>query len=157
MTSTSAPVRPPAPTPRPTTQLGPGARRFGYSLAIVLNAVALWLVHQLVGWGWPGFLTDAFTEALPLLAASLVASIVVNLVFLTRDRGRVRALGDLTTSAFGIAVSLQLLRVFPVDFTGYDHDWAWLVRMVLLVGVIGSAIGAVLALVRLAGGTDRRD
>lgn len=156
MTSASAPVRHPASAPHPTTNLGPGARRFGYSLAIVLNAVALWVVHQLVGWGWPGFLTGAFSEVLPLLSASLVASIVVNLVFLARDRGRIRALGDLTTSAFGIAVSLQLLRVFPVDFSGYDHDWAWLVRVVLLVGMIGSAIGAAIAFGRLVLGKDRR-
>ena len=157
MTSASAPVRPPAPASPPATNLGPAARRFGHGLAIVLNAAALWLVHQLVGWGWPGFLTDAFAEVLPVLSASLVAQIVANVVFLARDRGRVRALGDLVTSAFGIAVSLQLLRVFPFTFAGYDHDWAWLVRVVLLVGVIGSAIGAVVAFVRLLGGPGRRD
>lgn len=137
----------------PSTDLRPtAARRFGYSLAVVGNAVGLWLVHQLLDWHWPAFLTADFREVLPLLSASLVAGLVANVVFHVRDRGVVRALGDGVTSALGIAVSVRLLQVFPVDFTGYDRDWSGLVRVLLVVGIVGSAIGLVAALARLLPG-----
>jgi hypothetical protein len=138
--------------PAPSTR-GPSAtaRRFGYLLAIGANAVALWIAHQLLAWQWPGFLTDDFAQVLGLVTASLIASMAVNAGFLVRDRGRVRALGDLVTAALGLAVSLRLWSVFPFDFSTYDTDWSWLFRVGLGVGIVGTVIAVIVQVVRLIG------
>jgi hypothetical protein len=128
------------------------ARRFGYLAAIAVDVVVLWVVHQLLGWGWPAFLTEDFEEVLPLISASLIASMVVNAGFLVRDRGRFRALGDLINAAFGMAVSLRMWAVFPFDFSGYDTDWGWALRVALGVGIVATSIGALVNLVKLITG-----
>jgi hypothetical protein len=139
--------------PSPTKKRPPRtARRFGYVVAIALNVVMLWVVHQVLEWGWPGFLTARFVEVLPLLSASIVASIAVNVGLLAYDRGRFRALTDLVTAAFGLAVTLRFWNVFPFDFTGYDRDWTWLFRAGLVLGIVGTAIGALVAFTRIVGG-----
>ena len=128
----------------PTTRRPAAARRFGYLVAVAANAVLLWVVHQLLVWGWPGFLTEEFAEVLPLISASLIAGMVVNAGLILRDTRRAKALGDLITAAFGLAISARLWTVFPFDFSGYDTDWSGPLRVALGVGVAVMAI-AVLA------------
>lgn len=144
MASTFTPAPTSAPS-RPRT----GARA-GYVVGVAVNAVMLWVAHQLLGWGWPGFLTSDFDRILGVLSASFVAGIVVNAVFLVNDRGRVKPLGDLVTAVFGVLVGLRTWDVFPFDFSGYDHNWSWLVRTFLVVAVVGSAIAVLVNLVKLA-------
>lgn len=139
--------------PHPVVRPGPVAlRRFGYAAAIVVNAVLLWVVHQLLGWAWPGFLAADFEQVLPMLTASLVASMAANAVFLLRDRGRVRALGDLVTSAFAVAVGWRTWTVFPFDFTGYARDWTGLTEVLVVVVTVATAIAVVVNLVQLVTG-----
>ena len=128
----------------PTTRRSSAARRFGYLVAIAVNAVLLWAANQLLVWGWPGFLAEEFTEVLPLISASLIAGMVVNAALLLRDRGRAKALGELITAAFGLAISVRLWTVFPFDFSGYGTDWGGGLRVALGVGIAVMAI-AVLA------------
>ena len=53
-------------------------------------------------------------------------------------------------SAFGIALTWQVLAVFPFRFAGDGFDWAVLIRVLLVLGLVGSAIGVVAGVVRLA-------
>ncbi len=129
-----------------------GVRRVGYLAAIAANAVALWVVHRLLVWGWPGFLTPAFEEVLPLVSASLIVSMLVNAGFVVRDQGRVKAFGDLLNAAFGVAVSLRMWTVFPFDFTGYGTDWTLAVRIALVVGIVATSIAVVVGLVKIIAG-----
>ena len=142
MTSTVAP-------PRATAGPPSAPRRFGYLVSIAVNGVLLWMAHQLLGWGWPGFLTPAFDDVLGLLSASFVVSMVVNAGFLVRDRGWFRALADLVTSGVGLAVVMRMWDVFPFDFSGYQHDWSWAFRIALVVGFVGTLIGIVVNAVTL--------
>lgn len=141
-----------APTPLPTDRRPAAGRRFGYVLAVAINGVFLWISHQLLDWEWPGFLTEEFDRLLPLVTASFVASMVVNTVYLVRDRGRVRSLGELTTAAFGLVVSIRTWTVFPFDFAGYGTDWTWLVRTLLVIGIVGTSIAGIVHLTRLVTG-----
>lgn len=143
-------IRAPA---RSTTQQPTAMRCVGYVMAIVVNAIMLWLVGRLLEWGWPGFLTQDFVEAEGLVSASLVAGIVANAAFLVHDRGRFRALADLVTNGFGLAVTMRLWDVFPFDFSSYATDWTWLVRMVLVLAIVGTAVGIVASVARLLGGS----
>ncbi len=142
MTSTVAP--PPITDHAPTA-----ARRFGYLVSIVVNGVMLWMAHQLLGWGWPGFLTPAFDDVLGLVSASFVVSMVANASFMVRDRGWFRALADLITSGVGLAVVMRMWDVFPFDFSGYEHDWSWAFRTALVVGLVGTLIGIAVNAIKL--------
>jgi hypothetical protein len=147
---TSTPVPAPAARHRPA----PASRRFGYFVAIVLNGTMLWVAHQLLGWGWPDFLTGDFVQVLWLLSASFVAGMVVNAGFLFDDRGRFRALGDLVTAVFGLLVSLRVWNVFPFEFSGYANDWSWLLRTGLGVGIGGTVIAIMVNVAKLLRPTD---
>lgn len=128
-----------------------GARRFGYLVAALLNAVLLWCAHQLLDWEWPGFLTPRFDDVLPIVTASFVAGIVANLVYAVFDGWPVKPIGEIVTACFGVAVGLRVWRVFPFDF-GDGTDWSWLARLIIVVVIVGSALGAVTQSVKLARG-----
>jgi hypothetical protein len=138
-------------------RVGRGAKRFGYLLAAAINAVMLWVVHQLLDWEWPGFLTPEFDDVLPILTFSFVVSIAVNLVYAWRDAYPIKSIGEMTTAAIGFAVTLRTWRVFPFDFSGYDADWSWLVRLILIVAMIGTAIGFVAESVKLGKGPSTKE
>lgn len=150
MGSTLAPARS---TARQPTAL----RRVGHVMAIAVNAIMLWMVARLLEWGWPAFLTEDFVEVEWLVSASLVAGIIVNAAFLVHDRGHFRALGDLVTNGFGLAVTMRTWAVFPFDFSGYATDWTWLVRTVLVIAIVGTAIGIVASLAKFLGGSAPQD
>lgn len=134
-----------------------GAKRFGYLLAAALNGVFLWIVHQLLDWGWPGFLTPEFDDVLPIVTVSFVAGVVANLAYAWNDRWPVKPVGEVTTAAIGFAVAVRTWQVFPFDFSAHDADWSWLVRMILVIVMIGAAIGAIAEFVRLAKGAPPED
>lgn len=119
-------------------------------MGVVVNIVLLWVVHQLLDWDWPGFLTQDFEELLPLITFSLVVSIVGYLLLLAWATSRwLKRLIDVISAAIGAVVLAQMLQVYPFDFTGYDRNWSWLVRLALIVGLVGSIIGLVVGSIRL--------
>ena len=144
MTSILTPARPHAPDHPP---LG---RRLGYLVAISVNAFLWWMAHQLLEWEWPGFLTPAFDDVLPLVSLSFAATIVANVGYLWRDRGSFRAAAELCTSTVALLVSVRMWDVFPFDFSGYDHDWTWLFRTALVIAIVGSAVAMVVNAAKLA-------
>jgi hypothetical protein len=124
------------------------ARRVGYAIAIVLNAVVWYLVNVRPGWAAVPFLTPETAQVVPLFNASLVVGLVANLIYLGYDPRWVKSLGDLCTSAVSLAVLVRLLQVFPFSFTGWS-GWPVLTRVVLVAGLVGTAVGIVAALVSL--------
>ena len=144
---------PTAPPHQPRHRVPTSVKRVGYLVAAAVNGVLLWVAHQLLDWGWPAFLTDDFARVLGLVTASLIAGIVVNLGLAADHRGRVRALADLVTAAFTLAVGLRLWEVFPFDFTGHATDWSTPVRVALGVGIAATGIAIIANLVKLAAGS----
>ena len=126
-----------------------GARRFGYFVAVVVNAMMLWAAHNLLDWRWPSFLTDSFEDLLPIVSASLLVTVAVYIVFWVNDSRPVKALGELLMAAFGVAVALRSWQVFPFDFGAYEYDWSWVARAVIVLAIVGSGIGILVALGRL--------
>jgi hypothetical protein len=124
-------------------------RRFGYLLAAAINAVILYLVNGRPGWQALDFLTGDTNRVLGLLTFSLVVGIVVNLVYVGYDPPWLLAAGNLVTTAIGIAVLARIWQVFPFDFGDASFDWALLIRVLLVVGVGGAAIGVVVYTVSL--------
>ena len=124
-------------------------RRAGYVIAVAINAVLLWVSHQLLDWGWPRFLTGDFEELLPVITLSLVASMVVNALFVVADPPWFKSLCNVVTSAISLAVAVRTWQVFPFDFSSYAVDWSTMARVVVIVAAVGSAIATVVNLVNV--------
>ena len=138
------------PRTMPERTARPG-RRVGYVVAVVVNAVMLYLINVAPGWQVVPFLTGDMTLVLGLVNTTLIASVVANLVYVVADPPRLRALGDVVTTSIGLAAMVRVYMVFPFDF-GDASWWDGATRVLLFVGIVGSGIGIVVALVRLVTG-----
>jgi len=132
----------------------PGTR-IGYVVAALVNLGVLWFVNQLLGWEWPPFLTGDFEEILPWLNASLIATIVVNVIWAVRDPAWFRHLGQIGLNILSLVVAVLTWQVFPFDFSAYSDVWDTVARVVIVVAIVGVSIATLVEFVRLVlpGGT----
>jgi hypothetical protein len=145
MTVTTAQRRPQRrPQPRPK----PASRRFGYTIAMTVNAVLLYLVNVSPGWDAVPFLTHDTTQVIGWVNASIVAGIIANALYLT-DQQWFRALGEIVVTAIGLVALGRLWQVFPFAFDDDGVPWRDVARWVLAIGMAGSVIGLVVNLVQL--------
>lgn len=124
-----------------------GDRRVGYVVAVLVNVAALYAVNVWPGWQALPFLTEDMRLVLGLVNASMLVSIVANMVYFVADPRWLKALGDIVTTAVGIAALVRMWQVFPFDFSGSSFDWALVVRVAMGVAIGGSAIALVVAFV----------
>jgi hypothetical protein len=129
-----------------------GTRRAGYLVGAAINGMLLLAVNLWPGWQVVPFLTVDIERVLLMINLSLAAGLVANLGYALHDAPRVKALGGLVTLGVGGAALIGLLRVFPFDFGDASFDWALVVRILLTVGLVGTAIGMIVQLVALLRG-----
>jgi hypothetical protein len=122
------------------------ARRGSALAGVVANVVLLLLIHVWPGWDVVPFLTAETSEVLVLVTVSLLTGIVVGLVQLARSEAWLVPAGSLVTTAVGLAATVQVLAVFPFDLSS---GWAAVVRVLLVIGIVGAAIGMLVAMVSL--------
>lgn len=125
-------------------------RRFGYSIAIGINVVLLVIVQNILDWGWLPFLTGEFAEVVPWISFSLAASIVANVIYLFNDGHLVKSLGQIGINLISLVVTYQIFTVFPFDFSAYSFDWELVTRIVLILAMVGTGIGALAEIAKLA-------
>jgi hypothetical protein len=130
----------------------PVARRIGYVIGAAVNVALLYAVHVWPGWQAVPFLTEDTRQVLGLVTLSLIAGLVANIIYIAYDAPRWKALGDLVTTAIGVAVMVRVWQVFPFAFTDTTLDWPLVVRVVLVVGIVGAVIGMIVQLVTLVRG-----
>jgi hypothetical protein len=128
------------------------ARRFGYLVAILVNGGLLYAANVWPGWEAVPFLTSETRQVLGLVNASILVSVAANLVYLVNDPRWLKALGDIVTTGVGIAALVRIRAVFPFAFTDTTLDWDLVANVLLVVGIVGSAIGIVVALVTFVRG-----
>jgi hypothetical protein len=121
-------------------------RRGSAAAGVLANLVLLLLIHAWPGWEVVPFLTEETTQVLGLVNASLLTGIAVGLVQLVRTEAWLVPAGSLVTSAVGLAATVRVLTVFPFDLS---PGWETVVRVLLVLGVVGAAIGMLVALISL--------
>lgn len=124
-------------------------RRFGYVVAAAVDLAMLWIAGNLLGWGWPAFLTDAFEDLLPFVAASLLVSVVVNLVWVVHDPPWLKHVGQIAMNVIGLVVAVKTWQIFPFDFSGDAAVWDAVVRIVVGVSIVAMVVSTIVELVRL--------
>jgi hypothetical protein len=134
-----------APSRRPSV----AARRVGYAIAMAVNLVLLYFVNVRPGWSALPVLTEDTTAVLGIFNASLIVGVAVNAAYAVYDARWFKALGDAVTAGIGLVVAIRIWQVFPFDFGESTVNWALLARFVLVVGIVGCAIGLVANVVSL--------
>lgn len=125
----------------------PAARRLGYLIGAVVNALLLYLINRDPGWQAVPFLTDATTEVLGLVNASIAVSLVANLFYVAWDPVWLKALGDLVTISVGVVALVRIWQVWPIDFPA-GSPWDVLARVAVGVGIAGGLVGIVASIGR---------
>lgn len=126
------------------------ARKVGYLVAVLVNGAMLVVVNVRPGWRELSFLTESFVDILWLINLSMVASAVVNAVYLLYDPAWFKSVCQVGVSAIGLTAAIRMLRVFPFDFSAYSFDWAALTRLLLVLAIFGSVVAIIVELARLA-------
>ena len=142
-----------------STSRSSASRRLGYVIAIGINGALLYLINESPGWRSVPFLTSATTQVIGVVNLALAFSVAANAVYLACDARWLRALGDLATTSVGLAAVLAIWDVFPIAFHGSAAFWSVLLRVLVMIGIVGSCIAIVVDLVTLARaavGTGRR-
>jgi len=101
-------------------------------------------------------LTDSFSAILPLLYISSIATIIANLIFLVLGSRLTVAIGKALLNAWSVIVMVTIYVIFPFDFSAYSTNWELIVRILLILGIIGTAIGTIVELAKLASGTEQK-
>ena len=133
--------------------------RSGYVGSAVVQGIMLWLVNGWPGWDAVPFLTRDTELVIGLVNATLVVTLVANLVYAVADPPRLKAFGDLVIAVVGLVALARIRAVFPFDLTS---GWETTVRVLLAISFVVNVIWALwqVALViepHLAGGHGRVD
>ena len=129
-----------------STQQRRAGRRAGYVIAVLVNAVIWFVLNVAPGWQSIGFLSSEFGDVLWLVNLSLIVSVVANLVYLFFDPAWFHAAAQIVVNLVGLIVSWRLLLEFPFDAT---EGWTALIKTLLILAMVGSAIGALVEVFRL--------
>jgi len=125
------------------------ARRTGYVIAMLVNVALLFAIYSWPGWEAAPFLTAATPQVLGWVSASLIAGLAANVVYLVTDPPWLKSLGDLVITGIGLGAMIRVWQVFPFDFGDASFDWAFVFRLLLIVGIVGSVVGLAVQFVTL--------
>lgn len=133
----------------PQTKPSSAGKRFGYAIAAAINGALVFVVHNLLAWDVAPFLTNDFERVVPIITVSLVATVVVNVIYVGYDRGWFKSLSQIGLLGISIAATVRMYEVFPFDFSAYEFDWATLARVVMIIAIVGAGIAIIVELVKL--------
>ncbi len=126
------------------------ARTFGYAVALVVNIVIWYIVHNLDTLHLSFILVDEFGRVLPAFEMALGATIVANACFIAFDPPFLRHGIQVLLNLLSLNVLWAVYRVVPYDF-GSDVLNSVL-RATLLLAVMGVSVATVVQLVQLVFG-----
>jgi hypothetical protein len=129
----------------------PRRRMTDYIFAVIFNIAFLVVVNKVPDWNIV-FITDSFPDILWALNTYLAVSLAGNLVLIFFHPRFLHHLLNAVFAIFGILATSVMLSIFPFDFSELVGEWLnILIRIALIVGIVGSAIGAVVNIVKAVG------
>ncbi|MDH3299402.1 MAG: hypothetical protein OES24_02740 [Acidimicrobiia bacterium] len=131
---------------------GRAVSSFGHLVAIGVNLVLLYIVRNLGEWNLLSFLTEDYDRVVGPLSLSIIATIVGRALRIVLPGRRIGLLIDGVVTAFGFYALLRIFQIFPLEFDPDGFRWDLLVRFVLVVGLLGSAIGVLVTPLRMLQG-----
>ena len=123
-------------------------RQMGYALAAGINFALLVIVN--IVWDDVAFITEEFSKVLWVVSLSLLASVLANVAYILFDPPWFKGVGELTTGLVGLFATWRVWTIFPFDFSAYSFPWETLTRVILIIALVGSAIGVLASLVKVA-------
>jgi hypothetical protein len=122
-----------------------------YIAAVIFDIIFLVVVNKIPGWNI-SFITEAFPDILWAVNTSMAVSLAGNLILIFFHPRFLHHLFNAVFAIFGILATSVILSVFPFDFSVVVGDWLnILVRIILIVGIVGSAIAVVVHIVKTIG------
>ena len=122
----------------------------GHVVAEVWWLLVLFALNVLPGWHAVPFLDPSAGSVLWLVNLCIVARLVAHLFYLADGAGRFRPVGDYLIALLDVIVAAEVLVVFPFDFGTAGATWDTATRVLLLAGVVVSALRAAAAATRVA-------
>jgi hypothetical protein len=122
-----------------------GSRRVGYVVSVLLNLAVLYAINTWPGWEAVPFLTAETADVIDWVNLSIWVGVAANVLYLLADPVALKALGDVVTTAVGMVVVVRIWQVFPFDVSS---TWELVLRVLLVLGMVGSGIGILVALGR---------
>lgn len=138
------------PPPAPLQELARIGRATGFLIAAGINVVLIFVVTNLLGWGFPSFLTEDFAQLEPLIVFSLGLTAAANVIYALADSQLVKRSGDIVTSLVSMLVTVRILQVFPFDYSAYEFNWAALTRVVLIFVIVATGVTVLVAVAKLS-------
>ena len=126
-----------------------GVRRLGYLVGIAVSAGIVFVLNNLLTWDILPFLTSDFEQLLPIINASLAATITFNAIWILYDAAWIRSTGQIILNLISIAVLALTLRVFPFDFSAYSFNWESLTKVVIVFLIVAIVIATIVEIVKL--------
>ncbi len=137
------------PEPRSHAAKAPNTRS-NYIVSIVFNGIFLYVVNKVPDWNIV-FITGRFSEVLWALNLSIVFQLVGNGVLYVYHPLAMHHLVQTLLSGVSALAAYTIWKVYPFALVRLVPSISWLdtfFRWVLLVGVVGTAIGGVVNLVK---------
>ena len=126
----------------------PRRRMTDYIFTVIFNIAFLVVVNKVPDWNIP-VITDSFPDILWAVNTSVAVSIAGNFILIFFHPRFLHHLFNAVFSVFGILAASVILSVFPFEFADLVGEWLdILIRIVLIVGIVGSAIGVVVNIVK---------
>jgi hypothetical protein len=125
--------------------------------SIIGNIVAIVIVNSVLFWRQytHGVVLDSWVDILWAANLSFLVQIAGNLILAFYRPPRLYAFMELLFSAAGLVSVIVFFIVFPLDFSRIVGPWLnTLLRVVMIVGIGGGAIGVIVWLVRFIAGRD---
>ena len=133
----------------------PRRRMTDYIFSVIFNIAFLVVVNKVPDWNIV-FIIDSFPDILWALNTYLAVSIAGNLVLIFFHPRFLHHLLNAVFAIFGILATSVMLSIFPFDFSNLVGEWLnILIRIALIVGIVGSAIGVVVNIVKAVGAVFR--
>jgi len=133
-------------------QPGPGARRVGYIVAIIVLFVIIYILRHLREWGLT-FLTEDFDKCLFYIELSIYITIAANILFVFYDNRWFKHLLQVVTGIASAVALIMVYVIYPFDFMNGAWDkWGKIILLVLfgftIIGIIADLVKGIRYLAR---------